>query len=53
MYQYIEETLNEFSGELSYDDILHMTYKELGMLKKFRRERREREGPGLKDLKLK
>lgn len=33
---YADEILEEFQGQLSINDIYHMTYKELGYLRKHR-----------------
>ena len=35
---YVDDILDEFSGQISINDIYHMTYKELGYLRKHRRE---------------
>ena len=34
----VDEVLFEFRGQLSLNDIYHMTYKELGYLREHRRE---------------
>jgi len=33
---YVDEVLEEFQGQLSIEDIYHMTYKEIGYLRKHR-----------------
>ena len=35
----VDDVLYEFKGQLSLDEIYHMTYKELGYLREHRRER--------------
>lgn len=49
---FVDDVLNEFEGQLSYETILHMTYKELGYLRKHRAKIREAKArnPSLKDL---
>lgn len=32
----VNEVLDEFNGQLRYEDILHMTYKELGYIRQAR-----------------
>lgn len=41
---YMNTVLDEFAGQLSYDDIKHMTYKELGYLRKHRTALNKRKG---------
>ena len=38
---YVDDILDEFQGELSVEDIYHMTYKEIGYLRKHRRKLNE------------
>lgn len=51
---YVDEVLDEFSGQLTIDQIYHMTYKEIGYLRKHRKElnrRKEKSDPlGMKKL---
>lgn len=35
---YVDDILDEFSGQLTIDQIYHMTYKELGYLRKHRQK---------------
>ena len=35
---YVDSVLMDFKGQLRYDEILHMTYKEIGYLKEHRIE---------------
>ena len=49
---YIDEVLDEFDGQLSINDIYHMTYKEIGYLRKHRAELKKARGPQLKDMSL-
>lgn len=35
---YVADVLEEFNGQLSVDEIYHMTYKELGYLRKHRKD---------------
>ena len=49
---YVDDILDEFNGQLSYHDIMHMTYKELGYLRKHRAELNKKKQPSLADLKL-
>ena len=39
---FIDDILLEFGGDLSYEDILHMSHKEIGYLRKHRRARKEK-----------
>lgn len=39
---YVDDILDEFSGHLSVNDIYHMTYKEIGYLRKHRQELNKR-----------
>ena len=36
--EFVDEVLYEFSGQLRYEDILKMTYKELGYLRAHRKK---------------
>ena len=47
---YVDTILDEFHGQLSIQDIYHMTYKEIGYLRKHRIELNKAKGPSLKDL---
>ena len=44
--------LDEFDGQLSYTDIMHMTYKEIGYLRKARAKLKEKKGATLKDVRV-
>lgn len=48
----IDDILDEFDGQLSIDDIYHLTYKELGYLRTARREKRiqRAKNPTVKDM---
>jgi hypothetical protein len=35
---YVDAILDEFNGQLSINDIYHMTYKEIGYMRKHRQE---------------
>lgn len=50
---YIDDILDEFNGQLSIQDIYHMTYKEIGYLRKHRAELIKKRGPRLQDMALK
>ena len=41
---YVNDVLDEFDGQLSKDDIYAMTYKELGYLRRHRKETNKRKG---------
>lgn len=47
---YIDNVLDEFDGQLSLDDIYHMTYKEIGYMRKHRRKLNKEKGPKIKGL---
>ena len=49
---YIDDVLDEFNGQLSVNDIYHMTYKEIGYLRKHRAELIKKRGPKLSDMGL-
>lgn len=38
---FVDEVLWEFKGQLTFNDIYHMTYKELGYLRRHRQKIRE------------
>lgn len=46
----IDVILDEFNGQLSYSDILHMTYRELSYLRKHREQMNAKKGPELSRL---
>lgn len=46
--EYVDTILDEFDGQLSYDDICHMTYKEIGYLRLHRAKLKKEKGPQLK-----
>ena len=50
--EYVNIVLDEFNGQLSINDIYHMTYKELGYLRKHRAKLNKSKNPTLKDLPL-
>ena len=52
--EYVDKVLDEFNGQLSINDIYHMTYKELGYLRKHRQKINEArsKNPTLKDIPL-
>lgn len=41
----IDDILMEFRGQLSIDDILHLTYKELSYLRKHRQQKNAKNPP--------
>lgn len=41
---YIDDILLEFGGDLSYHEILHMSYKEIGYLRNHRQTRKKKDG---------
>lgn len=45
---YIDDVLDEFGGQLSLNDIYTMTYKEIGYMRKHRKEINKRKGPPIK-----
>jgi len=45
---YVDEILYEFEGQLRIQDIYGMTYKELGYLRKHRRDMKAARGPTIK-----
>ena len=47
---YVDMILDEFSGQLSITDIYHMTYKEIGYLRKHRQELNKKKQPNLNDI---
>lgn len=47
---YIDQVLYDFNGQLSINDIYHMTYKEIGYMRNHRRKLIEERGPTLGDL---
>ena len=47
---YVNIVLDEFDGQLSINDIYHMTYKEIGYLRKHREELNKKKQPDLKDI---
>lgn len=49
---YVDDILYEFKGQLSIQDIYHMTYKEIGYMRKHRAELNKKNGPDLNDLGL-
>lgn len=46
----MDDVLDEFDGQLSYHDILHMTYKEIGYLREHRRKHHPKEAKDLTKL---
>lgn len=44
--------LFDFDGQLSLNDILSLTYKEIGYLRKHRMALKQKHGPTLKDLRM-
>lgn len=36
--EYVDDVLEEFDGQLSYTDIFHMTYKEIGYMMAHRKK---------------
>ena len=49
---YVDDILDEFKGQISINDIYHMTYKEIGYLRKHRAEMNKKRGPTLSDVGL-
>ena len=47
---YVDLVLDEFDGQLSINDIYHMTYKEIGYLRKHREELNKKKQPSMKDI---
>lgn len=45
--EFVDDVLDEFSGQLRYDDILHMTYKEIGYLRAHRKKHHPKEADAL------
>lgn len=49
---YVDAVIDEFDGQLSLQDIYHMTYKELGYMRKHREKMNKEKGPQLKDIRV-
>lgn len=49
---YVDSVLDEFDGQLSLQDIYHMTYKEIGYMRKHRAALKKKKGPSLKDIRV-
>lgn len=47
---YVDLVLDEFSGQLSINDIYSMTYKEVGYLRKHRQELNKKKQPNFDDI---
>ena len=47
---YVDMVLDEFGGQLSINDIYHMTYKEIGYLRKHRQELNKKKQPDFSNL---
>lgn len=47
---YVDTVLEEFRGQISINDIYHMTYKEMGYLRKHRAKMIKDRGPRLGDM---
>jgi hypothetical protein len=41
--EFVDDVLDEFDGQLRYDDILHMTYKEIGYMREHRKKHHPKE----------
>ena len=48
----LDDVLEEFDGQLSIDEIYHLTYKELGYLRKHRREKIKARNRDLEEGKM-
>lgn len=49
---YVDMILEEFHGQLSINDIYHMTYKEMGYLRRHRAMMVKERGPKLSDMTI-
>lgn len=49
---YIDQVLYDFGGQLSIQDIYHMTYKEIGYMRQHRKKLIAERGPTLRDMGL-
>jgi len=49
---YIDTILDEFKGQLSIQDIYHMTYKEINYLRQHRAEMVRKRGHRLSDITI-
>ena len=47
---YVDMVLDEFGGQLSINDIYHMTYKEIGYMRKHRQELNKAKQPNMNDI---